>query len=367
MGVKRLSTITIASIIMVAVAIILAISLRQDYEMEFGNGEEYVVNGTVKQFQAGMENPPIFDGETKTLLLPLRWIIEQMGGTVNWNNQTHETEVFYKGKKLTLLADSEQASLNGYSVMLKYPPKYIENCLYVDSRLIDENFGTEITWGAKDNQVSLKTDLREKPVVNVNTISFSEIGLAYTIDVAVIVGLNDSNFEKELNSQLLKEKMTEITNFTLQAQKEFKNNGNRSFWHLKNEVVYRSPELISIVSKGAIRKGNDEKENLQQAVTINLQNQKILSIGDLFKNEKYKRKIMEEINGKIQAVPEKYNVKPLEESDIELLNQFYISEKNNMLCIFLKNEDTKEWIEFKIPFLQLKKELKGSYQYLVKE
>lgn len=365
MSLKKLSAITVASIVMIAAALILAISLRQDYEMQFGTGEEYVVNGTVKQFEAGMENPPVFDEEAGTLFLPLRWIIEQMGGTVNWNSQTHETEVFYKGKKLTLLVDSEQASLNGYSIILKYPPKYIKDCLYVDSRLIGENFGTEITWNEKENQVTLKTEPKEKPVVNVNTISFSEIALAYTIDVPVIAGLNDSKFEKELNNQLLKEKMTQITDFTLEAQKEFKNSGNRSFWHLKNEVAYRSPELISIVSKGAIRKGQNEKENLQEAITINLQNQKIISMQDLFKNEKYKHKIVEEMNKTIEL--EQYNIKKLEEGDIDLFNQFYISEKNNMLCIFLKNEQTKEFVEFKIPFLQLKKYLKASYQYLIKE
>lgn len=367
MSLKKLSTITVASVVMIAAALVLAISLRQDYEMQFGTGEEYVVNGTVKQFEAGMENPPVFDEETEILLLPLRWIIEQMGGTVNWNNQTHETEVFYKGKNLTLLVNSEQASLNGYSIILKYPPKYIKDCLYVDSRLIGENFGTEITWDEKENQVTLKTESKEKPVVNVNTISFSEIALAYTIDVPVITGLNDSKFEKDLNNQLLKEKMTQITNFTLEAQKEFEKNKNRSFWHLKNEIVYRSPELISIVSKGAIRKGNSEKENLQEAVTINLQNQKILSIGDLFKNEKYKNELVEQINKEIKTVPEKYNINPLKESEIELLKEFYISEKDNMLYIFLKNEDTKEFIEFEIPFLQLKKYLKASYQYLIKE
>lgn len=364
MSIKRVGTITLASGIMILAAIALAVLLRQDYEMKFDVGqEEYTVNGTTKQFEAGKDNPPFIDQSTGRLLLPLRWTMEEMGGTVTWDKDTNATVVSYKNKTVKVFAESNKASVNGYSIILDYIPTNKNGCLYVDSAFISDNFATDITWNEQNNQVLLKTEVITKPVVNKNTIDFSELTLAYTIDVPVITGLNDTKFEQELNNTFLKEKMDEITKFSLEAQNTFEQTHLKSFWHLKNTVSYRSQELISIFSEGAIRKGGQEKENLKAAVTIDLQTQKILKLNDFFKDGTYKKVLIDKINDIIRANDLGNTIVYTE----ELETQFYIVEDKKDIVLFFQDKNIGDFLEYGIPLEEISNLLKTDYKYLVKK
>lgn len=225
MTIKKLTVIAAAGAVLLAGALGISMSLTSRPEMELEVSETPVAEETESEngsrTLADMENIPLYFDNTEKLLLPLRNVMEGLGGSVVWNPETRMTEVSYRGRTLALNAGEKQATLNGYEVTLPEAAEIINGCLYADEVLISAYFTDEVNFNAESRQVTLQTKESSVPVVALKEINGKAEDKEYAIQVPVVVGLNDSHYEKSLNAAIAQE-MQNLEEDFLAEQKEGK-------------------------------------------------------------------------------------------------------------------------------------------------
>ncbi len=219
MTIKKFTVIAAAGAALLAGAIGISMRLTSPNEMEMEVPETPVEQGTPVINEDGfktlgdMENIPLYYDDTEVLLLPLRNVMEGLGGSVEWNAETKSTEVSYRGRTLALKPGEEQATLNGYEVTLPDAAEMINGCLYADEKLLSAYYTDEVDFDVENRQVTLQTKDNSMPLVAVKQICGEKDGKKYNVEVPVIVGLNDSKYEKNLNESLRQEMQTNIDAF----------------------------------------------------------------------------------------------------------------------------------------------------------
>lgn len=145
MTLKKLTVIAVAAGVMICSSVYVGMYLNTNDEMEFAIGkEEYTINGSTKIFDETVKNLPIIDEKSQKLLIPLRWVMEELKGNITWEKQTNATVIQYQGKNIRIETDKQKAAVNGYSVVLKDPPVIRNGCTYVTADFMEENFDTNI-------------------------------------------------------------------------------------------------------------------------------------------------------------------------------------------------------------------------------
>ncbi len=343
MTLKKLTVIAVAASVMICTSVFVGIHLNTNNEMEFAIGEQqYTINGSTKTFDESVKNLPIIDEKSQKLLIPLRWVIEELKGSVEWDKATKATVIQYQGKNIRIEAGNQKAAVNGYGVILE-PPVTKNGCTYVTADFIADNFDTNIIWDGKQKEITLRTEAIQRPIVYQNKMVYERGNRSYDVEVPVIIGLNDGSYEKNLNHKLSSDITDEIHDFMTKHEKDVEKS------NLKSEYIvpYRSKEMISIVFL-AHEKSNEEIEESKHTINIDLQTQTFLKLGDLFRKKDYKQKLAKELS--IKELPE------------ETEQQFYF-DKDRGLVLYYKNEYGME--EYAIPFLEIRKMLKDNYQFLL--
>lgn len=347
MTLKKLTVIAVAAGVMICSSVYVGMYLNTDDEMEFAIGkEEYTINGSTKVFDESVKNLPIIDEKSQKLLIPLRWVIEELKGSITWEKQNNATVIQYQGKNIRIETDKQKAAVNGYSVVLKDPPVIKNGCTYVTADFMEENFDTNIVWDGKQKQITLRTEAIQRPIVYKNEMIYKRENRCYDVEVPVIVGLNDNNYEKNLNHKLSSDITNKIQDFMTKNQKETV----KSNLTAKYTVPYRSKEMLSIVFLAEIE-NEQQKRQVQQTINIDFQTQKIIKLGDLFRKKDYKQKLAKELRIPLKELPEQTE------------QQFYF-DKDRGLIVFWENESGQKQ-EYAIPFVEMKKMLKDNYQYLL--
>ncbi|MBQ7759445.1 copper amine oxidase N-terminal domain-containing protein [Anaerotignum sp.] len=222
---KKVSIITIAGAALLAGAIGIAMSLTSPNEMEIEVPEAPVEQGTeiteegIKTLE-NMENMPIYFDDQDKLLLPLRNVMEGLGGSVKWNGETRAVEVSYRGRTLAVQPGEKEATLNGYEVTLPEAVEMINGCLYADEKVISAYYTGEVDFNHETRQVTLQTKDNTVPVLAMKEISGKKEGKSYTIEVPVIVGLNDGKYEASLNDKNMQEMQAYADDFMTAEAKE---------------------------------------------------------------------------------------------------------------------------------------------------
>ena len=88
-------------------------------------------------------------------LLPVRAVVEQMGGTVDWNGETQEVTLTYGEAEIKLTIDSTEALLNGEKQALDVAPTVINDRTMLPIRFIAESFKFEVEWNEREQSVTI--------------------------------------------------------------------------------------------------------------------------------------------------------------------------------------------------------------------
>ena len=225
MGWKKLTVVVVAAAAMISGTIALSMELTKQKELEMEVAEEPQV--PIEPPQAGdtttlenMENMPIYYDDDKVLLLPVRNVVEGLGGSVKWDTEKKATEISFHGKKLLLYRGTQQAQLNGYDITLDREPETINTCLYVSENVLSDYFATEVIWDSTQRLVTIKTGDNTKPVMAARHMKGKDGERIYTAEIPVIVGLNDISYEKSLNDDLQKFALEQLQSFPDTLPKE---------------------------------------------------------------------------------------------------------------------------------------------------
>lgn len=119
--------------------------------MQIGN-PSMTVNGIEKPIDAEGSAPVIIDNRT---LLPVRAVVEEMGGTVAWDDSTKTVTLNYQSDEIKLVIDSLTATLNGGAQTLDVAPRIINDRTMLPIRFIAESFKFSVAWDDTTKTVTI--------------------------------------------------------------------------------------------------------------------------------------------------------------------------------------------------------------------
>lgn len=111
------------------------------------------VNGIEKEIDPGMGTKPVIINDRT--LLPVRAVVEEIGGTVGWNGETQEVTLSYGQNTILLTIDSTAAYLNGAAQELDTAPTIINDRTMLPIRFIVESFGYDVAWNGDTQTVTI--------------------------------------------------------------------------------------------------------------------------------------------------------------------------------------------------------------------
>ena len=97
--------------------------------------------------------PPIIkNGRT---IIPVREVVEGLGGNVSWDEETKTTHITFDENELYLPIGSFECSVNGETVTLDVAPEIINNKTYLPLRFVCENIGAIVYWEETANKITV--------------------------------------------------------------------------------------------------------------------------------------------------------------------------------------------------------------------
>jgi len=115
------------------------------------------INGTEKNIDAQGSKPIIKNSRT---LLPIRVLIESLGGTVEWDNTQRKVTITLGYNTIELWIGKPIAKVNGVDTPIdstnsKVVPEIINGRTYLPLRFISENLGASVDWDAKTQTITI--------------------------------------------------------------------------------------------------------------------------------------------------------------------------------------------------------------------
>ena len=113
---------------------------------------DMTVNGTQKPIDDSGTVPVIENNRT---LLPIRAIIEELGGNVEWDGDTQTVLLAYNDDIVTLAINSRTAFLNSDKSELDTAPMIINNRTMLPIRFIAESFKFNVDWQQDEQKITI--------------------------------------------------------------------------------------------------------------------------------------------------------------------------------------------------------------------
>ncbi len=197
----RLTSLTLIAILLVSLAVPVLGFADSPFK---DNGNQDKMRGYEKELKDFSEfkghmikfNKNVIKFDTTPLekggrvLIPIR-AIENMGGEVEWNKDTHVVTISFNDKELVFdMEDGSVTDGNNKEVAIEVKPGIHNNRTYVPLRFIAEYFDLKVNYDNKTGDI----DINENPKIQPKNVSFEEKD---DIDEAVEVKLilNDHTFE----------------------------------------------------------------------------------------------------------------------------------------------------------------------------
>ncbi len=97
--------------------------------------------------------PVIQDDRT---LIPIRFLFEQMGATVDWNGDTRTATIAQNGRTITFSIDNTTAMVNGQPIQMDVPARIINDKTLVPLRFLSESLGYTVNWDGDNRIVTIE-------------------------------------------------------------------------------------------------------------------------------------------------------------------------------------------------------------------
>ena len=110
------------------------------------------LNNTIVQLHdkiLGFETPPVMENDRT--LVPMRFLFEQLGADVQWEEATQTATATLANKAVAFSIDENDASVNSQTVTMDVPARLINDKTMVPLRFLSENLGYTVTWDEATN------------------------------------------------------------------------------------------------------------------------------------------------------------------------------------------------------------------------
>lgn len=113
-----------------------------------------VVNGVRQEIDPGRGTTPIIlYGRT---VLPIRAVVEVMGGTIEWDPKTSKVTIKARGVVIEMWIDSNSMKVNGVQKEIDVAPASIKGRTMVPVRFVAENLNCTLDWDSVNQKVTIK-------------------------------------------------------------------------------------------------------------------------------------------------------------------------------------------------------------------
>ncbi len=99
-------------------------------------------------------NPVVMEGR---LLVPVRKVVESMGGDVTWNERNRTVTIEKDGTTIVLVIDSRIAKVNDADRVLDVPARVIKGWTMVPLRFVSENLNAKVSWDQNNRKITVNT------------------------------------------------------------------------------------------------------------------------------------------------------------------------------------------------------------------
>ena len=118
---------------------------------------DITINGISKPIDKQGSKPIIKNNRT---LLPVRALIESLGGQISWNAKTREVTINHNGNTIVLTIDKNTAIVNGIKTPIdpnnsKVTPIIINGRTYLPLRFIAEHLNATVDWDGTTQTVTI--------------------------------------------------------------------------------------------------------------------------------------------------------------------------------------------------------------------
>ncbi len=118
------------------------------------NNNQITVNLNGKKIEFS-QSPIVENGYT---LVPMRNIFEALGAEVSWDQATRTVTAKKDDKEMKITVDSKVAKVNGSEYQLDVPARNINGSVLVPLRFIGEQLGVDVKWDGSTKTVTLTTN-----------------------------------------------------------------------------------------------------------------------------------------------------------------------------------------------------------------
>ena len=114
---------------------------------EFDKGIKIIYNNCYLSF----ENPPVIENDRT--LIPMRFLFEQMGADVSWDETTNTATVSKASDVVSFSIDNLTATVNAQPKTMDVPARLINDKTYIPLRFLSEELGYTVEWDEEANTV----------------------------------------------------------------------------------------------------------------------------------------------------------------------------------------------------------------------
>ena len=112
------------------------------------------VNDLEKEVDPGRGTTPVV--VNNRTLVPIRAVIEAMGGTVAWNGKDSRVDITLKGKTIKLWINKLEAKVGNETKVLEVAPSIIKGRTMIPLRFVTENLGATLEWNGVERKITLR-------------------------------------------------------------------------------------------------------------------------------------------------------------------------------------------------------------------
>ncbi len=187
--------------------------------------------------------------ENARTFVPIRFIAENLGANVSWNNSSQEAILEYEDKNIKLPVYSSTANINGSFVDLDAPINIYNSRTFVPVRFIAETFNCSVNWDSYNYVVDIKTKgyiPSHEDVVKANTPKYSSEDL-YWLSRLVEAESQGEPYEGQLGvaNVIVNRKNSNLFPNNIKGV-IFDDNYGIQYTPVANGRIYNTPSNISI-------------------------------------------------------------------------------------------------------------------------
>jgi hypothetical protein len=287
-----------------------------------------IVNGEKVQ----LDQPPIIeDGRT---LVPFRAVLEKMGASVDWDNNTQTVTCVLADKEVSLVINSDKMQTNQGEITLDVPAKIVNSRTMVPIRAISEGLGAEVDWNEGDRSVIISSYSAEQydgyEMLSITDGISGDFTLPITVKYPVIYG--DSAEVAAINSSI----EAEVRDNIAACKQEYSDfvtdvDDTSSDWNIDitYEIKTLNEDIVSMSVTTYSFLGGAHPNTTVKGLTYNLQSGEKMAADDFIDNALTAGK--DGIRSMVEADPEQYPF--YDEEQFTLTDSDFYIEDNKLVFV----------------------------------